>query len=249
MHVVLISDKKSNPPMIHASDNQRRTPCGIYYTRPENVKMYPSIGEMSDVMQITCEKCKTVIAKHLIRESNKEMAAQLKEEQRMLKRERANSKHHSGMPAPEPAQEQSSGGYIPPSMRKSMSQAQQPIDTPPPPPPAPISIPAPNVSPSAPAAATAEDALSQFAIPVPSAPQPAVRSMPQPAAPAPANDVLSQFAIPGTAAVPTAPAAPVVPQPAAPAPANDVLSQFAIPGSAAVPTAPAAPAPANDVLA
>ena len=241
MHVVLVSDKKSNPPMIHASENQRRTPCGIYYTRPENVKMYPTIGEMSDVMQITCEKCKNVIAKHLIRESNKEMAAQLKEEQRMLKRERANSKHHSGMSQPEPAQEQQSGGYIPPSMRKSMSQAQAPIDTPPPPPPAPISIPAPNVSPSAPAATTAEDALSQFAIPVPSAPQPAVRSMPQPAAPEPANDVLSQFAIPGTAAVPTAPAAPVVPQPAAPAPANDVLAQFAIPGTAAVPTAPAAP--------
>ena len=256
MHVVLISDKKANPPMIHASDNQRRTPCGIYYTRPENVKMYPTIGEMSDVMQITCEKCKTVIAKHLIRESNKEMAAQLKEEQRMLKRERANSKHHSAMPQPEPAKEQQSGGYIPPSMRKSMSQAQAPIDTPPPPPPAPISIPAPNVSPSAPAATTAEDALSQFAIPVPNAPQPAVRSMPQPAAPAPANDVLSQFAIPGTAAVPTAPAAPAVSQPAAPAPANDVLAQFAIPGTAAVPTAPAAPvvpqpaapAPADDVL-
>ncbi len=257
MHVVLVSDKKSNPPMIHASENQRRTPCGIYYTRPENVKMYPTIGEMSDVMQITCEKCKNVIAKHLIRESNKEMAAQLKEEQRMLKRERANSKHHSGMSQPEPAQEQQSGGYIPPSMRKSMSQAQAPIDTPPPPPPAPISIPAPNVSPSAPAATTAEDALSQFAIPVPSAPQPAVRSMPQPAAPEPANDVLSQFAIPGTAAVPTSPAAPVVPQPAAPAPANDVLAQFAIPGTAAVPTAPAAPvvpqptapAPQDDLLA
>lgn len=243
--------------MIHASENQRRTPCGIYYTRPENVKMYPTIGEMSDVMQITCEKCKNVIAKHLIRESNKEMAAQLKEEQRMLKRERSNSKHHTGMSQPEPAQEQQSGGYIPPSMRKSMSQAQQPIDTPPPPPPAPISIPAPNVSPSAPAAVSAEDALSQFAIPVPSAPQPAVRSMPQPAAPVPANDVLAQFAIPGTAAVPTAPAAPVIPQPAAPVPANDVLAQFAIPGTAAVPTAPAAPVvpqpavpvPANDVLA
>ena len=257
MHVVLVSDKKSNPPMIHASENQRRTPCGIYYTRPENVKMYPTIGEMSDVMQITCEKCKNVIAKHLIRESNKEMAAQLKEEQRMLKRERANSKHHSGMSQPEPAQEQQSGGYIPPSMRKSMSQAQAPIDTPPPPPPAPISIPAPNVSPSAPAATTAEDALSQFAIPVPSAPQPAVRSMPQPAAPEPANDVLSQFAIPGSAAVLTAPAAPVVPQPAAPAPANDVLAQFAIPGTAPVSTAPAAPvvpqpaapAPQDDLLA
>ena len=102
MHVVLISDKKANPPMIHASDNQRRTPCGIYYTRPENVKMYPTIGEMSDVMQITCEKCKTVIAKHLIRESNKEMAAQLKEEQRIdRKSTRLNSSHNviSRMPS------------------------------------------------------------------------------------------------------------------------------------------------------
>ena len=162
MHVVLISDNRSNPKVIHASENGRRTPCGIYYTRPENLKNYPSIGEMSDVMQITCDKCKTVIAKHLIRESNKEMAAQLKEEQRMLKREHQNAKHNQGMEPSVPASDQQSGEYIPPSMRKSMAQAQKPIDTPPPPPPAPISIPAPNVAANAPAAATAEDALSQF---------------------------------------------------------------------------------------
>ena len=269
MHVVLISDNRSNPKVIHASENQRRTPCGIYYTRPENLKNYPSIGEMTDVMQITCEKCKTVIAKHLIRESNKEMAAQLKEEQRMLKRERQNAKHGQGMAPAAPAAEQQGGEYIPPSMRKSMSQAQKPIDTPPPPPPAPISIPAPNVTANAPAAATAEDALSQFAVPtsIPgAAPHPAHAndvlsqfaipgSAPAaPAAPvapqAPINDVLAQFAIPGSA--PAAPAAPVAPQPAPHAPINDVLAQFAIPGSA--PAAPVAPQPApqapiNDVLA
>ncbi|MBP0971354.1 MAG: hypothetical protein J5753_04875 [Oscillospiraceae bacterium] len=252
--------------MIHASENQKRTPCGIYYTRPENLKNFPTIGEMTDVMQITCEKCKTVIAKHLIRESNKEMAAQLKEEQRMLKRERANSKHRPVAPPPvqAPAQEQhSSGGYIPPSMRKSMAQQQQPIDTPPPPPPAPISIPAPNVAPSAPAAATAEDALSQFNVPT-SIPGMMPRT-------APANDVLSQFAVPGPQSAPAAPlpAAPVpandvlaqfavpvqpsapAPQHAAPVPANDVLAQFAVPGPQSAPAAPqhAAPVPANDVLA
>ena len=203
MHVVLISDSRSNPKVIHASENQRRTPCGIYYTKPENLKSFPTIGEMSDVMQITCEKCKTVIAKHLIRESNKEMAAQLKEEQRMLKRERANSKHRSASEpvAPAPQAQSSSGssggGYIPPSMRKSMAQPQKPIDTPPPPPPAPISIPAPNVAPNAPAAASAEDALSQFAVPT------SIPGMIPPSAQG--NDVLSQFAVP---AVPSAPSAP-----------------------------------------
>ncbi|MBR6718127.1 MAG: hypothetical protein IKI77_07255 [Oscillospiraceae bacterium] len=256
MHVVLVQANNSNPKVVHASENQKRTACGIYYTKAENLKSYPTIGEMSDVMQITCEKCKNVIAKHLIRESNKEMAAQLKEEQRMLKRERSASKHHHGAePAPAPAPNQG-GEYIPPSMRKSMAQPQRPIDTPPP---APISIPAPNVAPNAPAAATAEDALSQFAIPVPGAPVvPQAPAAPVPApAPVPVNDVLAQFAIPagGAPAVPQAPAAPA-PAPA-PVPVNDVLAQFAIPagGAPAVPQAPAAPAPApapvpvNDVLA
>ena len=136
MHIDLISTTKSSTKTIHGTENGKRTACGINLTKPENIGMYTSIGEMSDVIQMTCEKCKTVIAKKLIKESNKEMAAQLKEEQKQLKRERAAAKHNHGVsapaPAPAPSRENTSRGeYIPPSMRKQQQQPVQPIDTPP----------------------------------------------------------------------------------------------------------------------
>ena len=251
MHVDLITTTKGSPKVIHGTENGKRTACGINLSKPENIGKYTGAGVMTDVIQMTCEKCKMVIAKHLIKESNKEMAAQLKEEQRMLKRERSASKHnHGAVPAPIPNPQQS-GEYIPPSMRKSMQQPQEPIAAPPPPAPAPISIPAPASVPSA-AAATAEDALSRFNIPVPqqqAAPAPQIPASPQ----IPANDVLAQFAIPGSAPA-MQPPVPPMPQPA-PVPADDVLAQFAIPGSAPamqppVPPKPQpAPVPADDVLA
>ena len=46
---------------------------------------------MQDIVDITCEKCKMVLAKKLIKESNKELARQLKEEKKMQK--------HGGMGA------------------------------------------------------------------------------------------------------------------------------------------------------
>ena len=251
MHVDLITTTKGSPKVIHGTENGKRTACGINLSKPENIGKYTGAGVMTDVIQMTCEKCKMVIAKHLIKESNKEMAAQLKEEQRMLKRERSASKHnHGAVPAPIPNPQQS-GEYIPPSMRKSMQQPQEPIAAPPPPAPAPISIPAPASVPSA-AAATAEDALSRFNIPVPqqqAAPAPQIPASPQ----IPANDVLAQFAIPGSAPA-MQPPVPPMPQPA-PVPANDVLAQFAIPGSAPAMQPPVqpmpqpAPVPADDVLA
>ena len=251
MHVDLITTTKGSPKVIHGTENGKRTACGINLSKPENIGKYTGAGVMTDVIQMTCEKCKMVIAKHLIKESNKEMAAQLKEEQRMLKRERSASKHnHGAVPAPIPNPQQS-GEYIPPSMRKSMQQPQEPIAAPPPPAPAPISIPAPASVPSA-AAATAEDALSRFNIPVPqqqAAPAPQIPASPQ----IPANDVLAQFAIPGSAPA-MQPPVPPMPQPA-PVPANDVLAQFAIPDSAPAMQPPVqpmpqpAPVPADDVLA
>ncbi|MCR4759878.1 MAG: hypothetical protein K5705_06370 [Oscillospiraceae bacterium] len=251
MHVDLITTTKGSPKVIHGTENGKRTACGINLSKPENIGKYTGAGVMTDVIQMTCEKCKMVIAKHLIKESNKEMAAQLKEEQRMLKRERSASKHnHGAVPAPIPNPQQN-GEYIPPSMRKSMQQPQEPIAAPPPPAPAPISIPAPASVPST-AAATAEDALSRFNIPVPqqqAAPAPQIPASPQ----IPANDVLAQFAIPGSAPAMQPPVPPMT-QPT-PVPANDVLAQFAIPGSAPamqppVPPMPQpTPVPADDVLA
>ncbi len=251
MHVDLLANTKGTPKVIHGTENGKKTACGINLVKPENIGMFTNAGVMTDVIQMTCEKCKTVIAKKLIRESNKEMAAQLKEEQKMLKRERAASKHHHAAPAvpPPPAPSSSSsgygsssssssgssgGGYIPPSMRKAMQTPQKPIDTPPPAPPVPTPMPAPTPMPK-PVAQSAEDVLAQFAVPtVPTSlpgmtPPPAPTPVQTPAAQS-ADDVLAQFAIP---TVPTAPAAPVVPDIPAAAPVvdsvDDVLAQFTVP--------------------
>ena len=274
MQVDLLSTTKGSPKVIHGTENGKKTACGINLVKPENIGMFTNAGQMNDVIQLTCEKCKTVIAKKLIRESNKEMAAQLKEEQRQLKRERAAAKHHHDAPAPPPpvqpsapAHSSPSGGYIPPSMRKAMQTPQQPIVTPPPAPsvPTPMPAPVPVVPPiptPAPIANSADDVLAQFA--VPSVPSSLPQTPPPAPSPAPvvnsAEDVLAQFAVPS---VPSS--LPQTPPPAlAPAPvvnsAEDVLAQFAIPSvpTAPQPTAPSvpeipAPAPvvnsAEDVLA
>ena len=214
MHVDLITTtNKGAAKIIHGTENGKKTACGINLTKPENIGHYANTGEMSDVIQLTCEKCKTVIAKKLIKESNKEMAAQLKEEQRQLKRERAAAKHHHeaaapAAPAGRPA-ETSSSGYVPPSMRKAQQAQSRPIEAPVPAVPKPAAQTAPSPVPSN-ISSGVDDALAQFAIPqVPTS----VPSMPAPApAPAPKEDVLSQFAIPQ---VPTS-----VPSMPAPSPAT-----------------------------
>ncbi|HAM68208.1 MAG TPA: hypothetical protein DCP68_01120, partial [Ruminococcus sp.] len=168
MHVDLITTTKGSPKVVHATENSKKTACGINLTKPENIGQFAAAGELSDVIQITCEKCKTIIAKKLIKESNREMAAQLKEEQRRLKRERAAAKHQHGgavevPPVPQvSSRPASSGGYIPPSMRRNMQeqQHQTPIEAPTPSP-----APVPAMPAPAPAAAAVNDALSQFAIP------------------------------------------------------------------------------------
>ena len=259
MHVDLIATTKGSNKLIHGTDNGKKTACGINLTKPENLGLYTTTGEMKDIMDLTCDKCKLVIAKKQIKESNREMAAQLKAEQKALRRERAAEKHnHGAAEIQQPVKKEEE--YVPPSMRKNKAAQEQkkPIDAPAPEIQKPVSMPAPNVGPapvSAPAAnrAPVDDVLAQFAVPaVPTslppspAPAPAPAPAPQPV-PAPADDVLAQFAIP---TVPTSlpGAAPAV----QPAPADDVLAQFAIP---TVPTslpgaAPAVqPAPADDVLA
>ena len=53
MHVVLISDSRSNPKVIHGTENGKRTACGINLTKPENIGMFASSGTMNDVIQMT----------------------------------------------------------------------------------------------------------------------------------------------------------------------------------------------------
>ncbi|MCQ2408822.1 MAG: hypothetical protein MJ065_09905, partial [Oscillospiraceae bacterium] len=279
MHVDLISTTKGSPKVVHATENSKKTACGINLTKPESIGQFASAGELSDVIQITCEKCKTIIAKKLIKESNREMAAQLKEEQKRLKRERSASRHQHGgaaevSPAPQDnAKSATSGGYIPPSMRKTIreQQNQAPIETPTP---AVDPTPMPRTSP---AAAAHDDALSQFAIPTVPTSVPGAIPIAPPSAPAPAptptpasaeaDDVLAQFAIPTVptsvpGAIPIAAPAPAPAPTPAPAEADDVFAQFAIPTvptsvPGAIPIAAPAPAPAptpapavdDDVLA
>ena len=261
MHVDLLqTTAKGRGKETHATENGKKTACGINLTKPENIGAYATTGEMSDISQITeitCEKCKTVIAKKLIRENNREMAAMLKEER---KREKAAAKHGESSPSYAPSSSDSRGDYVPPSMRRQQAQAKKPIDAPPPAPMKPISMPAPapqsthdnseipQVPTSIPGvfpsgarpvhqpvqpAAPADDVLAQFAIPtvptsLPNQTPPLPQQQVQPAAPV--DDVLAQFAIP---TVPTSlpNQAPPVPQPPVQpaAPVDDVLAQFAIP--------------------
>ena len=202
MHVDLISATRSRSKEIHATVNGKHTACRINLSKPENIGQYTSIGEMKDVVEITCEKCKNVIAKQLIRESNKEMKQFLKAEQKQLKQDDMEMRKNGTMPsreaspiaAPPAYMPQSSDGEnIPPSMRRQ--QDNQPIVSPTPPVSAPVSAPA-----------------NDFEIPVvPTAPQ-----IPRPAQSS--NDVLSQFAVPS---------APQASQPLDNV--EDVLSQFNVP--------------------
>ncbi len=273
MHIDLISATKSRTKEIHGTDNGKRTGCGINLVKA--VGQYTSIGEMTDIAQITCEKCKTVLAKRIIRESNKEMQRILKEDQKALKREAreesaavkqqaaaaAKTKNVTIPKAPSPAQGTASGEYVPPTMRPKQQEIESPVPTP-------LVNEIPTVPTSIPSPMPQDDVLAQFAIPsVPAAPQfsdeiPEVPSVIP--SPMPQDDVLAQFAIPSVPAapqlsdeIPEAPSA--IPSPMPQDDVDDVLAQFAIPSVPAapqlseeipeVPSVIPSPMPQDDVLA
>ncbi len=170
MHIDLISATKSRTKEIHGTDNGKRTGCGINLVKA--VGQYTSIGEMTDIAQITCEKCKTVLAKRIIRESNKEMQRILKEDQKALKREAreesaavkqqaaaaAKTKNVTIPKAPSPAQGTASGEYVPPTMRPKQQEIESPVPTP-------LVNEIPTVPTSIPSPMPQDDVLAQFAIP------------------------------------------------------------------------------------
>ena len=84
MSIVLIHSMNGNE--VHGADNDKRTGCGIRYSSPENHIKYSRQGEMKDINDITCPKCKEVLAKKLIRSSNKEFAISAKEERKKFAR-------------------------------------------------------------------------------------------------------------------------------------------------------------------
>ena len=265
-----------NGGVVHGTENGKKTGCGINLTKPDNIGKFVSGAPMQDIVDITCEKCKMVLAKKLIKESNKELARQLKEEKKMQK--------HGGMgvapmgpissaPTPPPAPARTSvapppPAPVPPRAPAAPKKEVQPVFTAYEPPVKQKAAPAPEpVQPAPKAAPVQDDFLSQFAIPSPGAaqepPKPAFVA-PEPVQPAPVqDDFLSQFAIPspGAAQEPPKPAfvAPEpAPEPIQPAPKaapvqDDFLSQFAIPspGAAQEPPKPAfvAPEPAPEPTA
>ena len=71
---------------VHGTDNDKKTGCGINLLRPENVTRYRRAGTMTDLKELTCEKCKAVLAKKMIRSDKKEMNMLLKEEKLRAKK-------------------------------------------------------------------------------------------------------------------------------------------------------------------
>ncbi|MDE6784104.1 MAG: hypothetical protein K2J26_01815, partial [Ruminococcus sp.] len=71
---------------VHGTFNDKKTGCGINLQKPENVTRYRRSGQMKNMGEITCEKCKAKIAKEMIKADSKEMKAMLKEERLRAKR-------------------------------------------------------------------------------------------------------------------------------------------------------------------
>ena len=71
---------------VHGTSDDRKTGCGINLLKPENVTKYRRGSTMTDLKEITCEKCKEKLAKMIIKADKKEMARILKEEKARAKR-------------------------------------------------------------------------------------------------------------------------------------------------------------------
>ena len=71
---------------VHGTCDEKKTGCGINLLRPENVTKYRRGNTMTDLKEITCEKCKEKLAKLIIKADKKEMSRILKEEKARAKR-------------------------------------------------------------------------------------------------------------------------------------------------------------------
>ena len=209
-----------NGGVVHGTENGKKTGCGINLTKPDNIGKFVSGAPMQDIVDITCEKCKMVLAKKLIKESNKELARQLKEEKKMQK--------HGGMGAA-PMGPISSAPTPPPAPARTSVAS-------PPPAPVPPRAPAAPEKEVQPVFTAYEPPVKQKAAPAPEPVQPA----PKPAAPV-QDDFLSQFAIPS----PGAAAGASKPEPTAEAPKaapmediDSILSQLSAPAAEPEPIKP-----------
>ena len=189
MNITLVTTSFNDE--VHATFNDKRTGCGINLLKPENATRFRRSGKMTDLGELTCAKCKTRIAREMIKSDEKEMKAILKEERMRAKRGMADE------------------GIVP--LGNTTAKITAPQTPPPPapvqptpaapPPPAPVEeAPKPAYQPNG--APALNDDLAQFAINKPvddvqetqnTASAPAV-SEPQPET-VPVDDFLAQFAI------------------------------------------------------
>lgn len=197
MNVIIVTTTFND--QVHGTFNDKRTGCGINMLNHENATRFRRGGQMTDLGEITCERCKNKIAKEMIRSDLKEMKAILKEERLRVKK---------GI---------DDIGIVPLGNTTARITAPQtvpppaPIPTPPPPAPVPSAPPKPAYQPNG--APALNDDLAKFAInkPVADEPetqndfgsfnedfstpaQPEVEPVLQPE-PAPIDDFLAQFAI------------------------------------------------------
>lgn len=83
MDITLVTSSANDE--VHGTDNDKKTGCGINLLKAENVSKYRKGSKMTDLKEITCEKCKASLAKKLIKADKKEMAKLLKEEKQRAK--------------------------------------------------------------------------------------------------------------------------------------------------------------------
>ena len=243
MDITLVTS--SYDKVVHGTENDKKTGCGINLLRPENVTRFHRTSKMRDLKEITCEKCKASLAKKMIKADKKEMALLLKEEK---KREKLGMGDEGIVPlgnttaritrdpdaqrkeeeARRRAAEEARAARAAEEARRAQEAAQAPE---------------PPVN-TIPGTGVPMDAgLAQFAINAPANDQPESAPV-QAAAPAPQDDFLAQFAI--NKPVDEAEAAP-----AAARPEDDFLAQFAIPvpqSAEAVPEPAVQPQTEEDIM-
>lgn len=84
MDILLVTSSFNDE--IHGSDDKKKTGCGIALIKPENISKYHIGGVMTDLKEISCDKCKERLAKKIIKSDKKEMAKLLKEERARAKK-------------------------------------------------------------------------------------------------------------------------------------------------------------------
>lgn len=188
---------------VHGTFNDKRTGCGINMLKPENVTRYRRGGKMTDLGELTCERCKARIAKEMIKSDQKEMKAILKEERLRAKK---GIEDEGIIPLGNTTAKITSAQNVPPPQPAPAPEAVQPAPAPTPAPEPPKPAYQPNGAPAL------NDDLAQFAIQKPVEEEkkennyfeaerpnlfesePAPVPAPQPETP-PVDDFLAQFAI------------------------------------------------------